>query len=142
MKKGAYFLLTVIGLVLAIVGLSLIKSNTEPIGIMVALPYVCIGIGCGAFGHGLGQMLSDKALKNAPDIKKQMEIEKKDERNIMIANYAKGKAYDAMIFIFGALLLSFSLMNVELYVILLLVFAYLLVVGISIYYRIRYDKEM
>ena len=39
-------------------------------------------------------------------------------------------------------MLSFALMDVELTAILLLVGAYLLVVGISVYYYVRYDKEM
>lgn len=39
-------------------------------------------------------------------------------------------------------MLSFVLMDVELTAILLLVGAYLLVVGISVYYYVRYDKEM
>lgn len=140
MKNSVYLILTVFGLVLAILGLFLSKLNID--GIMIALPYVCIGIGCGSFGHGMGQFISNRALKNSATLRKQMEIERNDERNIMIANYAKGKAYDAMIFIFGSLLASFSLMNLEMYAILLLVFAYLLVVGISIYYRIKYEKEM
>jgi len=142
MKKGAYFTLTVIGLVLIVVGLFSLKSAEEPQGIMRVLPYFCIGIGCGAFGHGLGEMISRRATKNAQDLQKQIEIAKKDERNIAISNRAKGKAYDAMIYIFGALIVSFGLMNLEPYVVLLLVFAYLLVIGISIYYRCKYDKEM
>lgn len=47
-----------------------------------------------------------------------------------------------MIFVFGALMFSFALMNVELTVILLLVFSFLLVIGFEIYYRCRYEKEM
>jgi 4-hydroxybenzoate polyprenyltransferase len=71
-----------------------------------------------------------------------MEIERKDERNIAISNRSKAKAYDLMIFVFGALMLSFALMGVDLVLILLLVFAYLFVVGYGIFYRIKYDKEM
>lgn len=142
MKKGAYFILAVIGFVLAVVGLCYLKSAGETQGAMRVLPYFCIGIGCGAFGHGMGEMISRRALKNAQGIQKQMEIEKKDERNIAISNRAKGKAYDAMIYIFGALIVSLGLMDLEMYVLLLLVFAYLLVIGISIYYRCKYDKEM
>ena len=81
-------------------------------------------------------------MKNAPEIQKQIEIDQRDERNVQIANRAKGKAYDAMIFIFGALLVSFALMNTDLFVILSLVAVYLCVVGISIYYRVKFDKEM
>lgn len=142
MKKGAMFTLTVIGFVLIVVGLCCLKTAVAAEGAMRALPYVCIGVGCGAFGHGMGEIISKKAMKNAPDIAKQIEIEKNDERNIEIANRAKGKAYDAMIYIFGALLVSFGLMKVPVYVVLMLVFAYLLVIGISIYYRCKYDKEM
>ena len=142
MKKGFMFILTVIGFVLIIVGLCYLKSTSDPEGIMIALPYICIGIGCGVFCHGMGEMISKQTMKKAPDIAKQIEIEKHDERNIEIANRAKGKAYDAMIYIFGALLVSFGLMGLAVYAILMLVFAYLLVVGISIYYRCKYDKEM
>jgi hypothetical protein len=142
MKKGTYITLTVIGLVLAAIGLYLLKSIEEPQGVMRTLPYVCIGIGCGAFGHGMGEIISRGALKNSQDIQKQMEIMQKDERNIAIINRAKGKAYNAMIYIFGSLIVSFGLMNIEVSVILMLVFAYLLVVGISIFYRCKYDNEM
>ena len=47
-----------------------------------------------------------------------------------------------MIYIFGALIISFGLMNIDGHVVLMLVFAYLLVQGISVYYRGKYDKEM
>lgn len=142
MKKGAYFTLSVIGFVLIVVGLCYLKSAGEAQGVMRVLPYYCIGIGCGAFGYGMGEILSGKAVKNAADIQRQIEIEKKDERNIAISNFSKGKAFDAMIYIFGALILSFGFMNVDSYTILMLVFSYLLVEGISIYYRCKYDKEM
>ncbi|MET0017505.1 hypothetical protein [Oscillibacter sp.] len=139
MKKGVFFTLSVIGLVLIAVGLYFAKSAPETQGVMRVLPYYCIGIGCGAFGHGVGELI---ALKAAGNLQKQIEIEKKDERNIAISNYAKGKAFDAMIYIFGALIVSFGLMNLAPYVVLMLVFAYLLVAGIAIYYRCKYDKEM
>lgn len=139
MKKGAFFTLSVIGLALIAVGLFYIKSATEAQGVMKVLPYYCIGIGCGAFGHGTGKLI---ALKTAGSIQKQIEIEQKDERNVAICNCAKGKAFDAMIYIFSVLIVSFELMSLDLYVILPLVFAYLLVAGISIYYRCKYDKLM
>ena len=90
----------------------------------------------------MGGMLSRKALKDSPDLQKQLEIEQKDERNIAISNSAKGKAFDIMLFVYGALMLSFALMQVDLAAILLFVFCYLLVLGCSIYYRVKYEKEM
>ena len=142
MKNRGYIILTVIGFALAAAGLWSLKSGTARGGRGYVLPYLCIGAGCGAFGHGMGELIGRRALKHAQDVRRQIEIEQKDERNIAIMNRAKGKAYDAMIYIFGALMVSFALMELEMAVVLLLVFAYLLVVGISIYYRCKYNREM
>ena len=130
------------GILLAGAGAVLLKTMSEAQGFLLVLPYVCIGLGCGIFGHGGGNLLARRAMKNSPDLQKQIEIDKNDERNVAIANRAKAKAYDIMLFVFGALMVSFALMGVELYAILLLVFAYLFIVGCSIYYQCRFDKEM
>ncbi|MBP8639959.1 MAG: hypothetical protein KBI01_03530 [Oscillospiraceae bacterium] len=144
MKKNnrTNYFSVILGLILLASGLYFVKTLGQPQGIMRALPYVCIGLGCGIFGHGMGSLISKRSLKNSPDIEKQIEIEKKDERNIAIGNRAKAKAYDLMIFIFGALMVSFALMNVDMIVVLLLVFSYLFVAAYGVYYRIKYDKEM
>ena len=134
MKKRNALLLTAAGLLLIAAGLLLLRTSNFSTDNLPALPYLLIGVGCGVFGHGAGAGISQHALKNTPEIQKQI--------NVQIANRAKGKAYDAMIFIFGALLVSFALMNTDLFVILSLVGAYLCVVGISIYYRVKFDKEM
>lgn len=89
-----------------------------------------------------GNAISRKVLKNSPDIARQKEIEKNDERNVMIASRAKAKAFDLMTFVFGALMLSFALMEVDLAAVVLLVAAYLFVVGYSIYCRFKFEKEM
>lgn len=132
----------ILGLLLLAAGLFLVKTTEDPQGIMASLPYVAIGIGAGLFGHGMSEVISARAIGQDPDLQKRLEIEKNDERNIAIANRAKGKAFDMMTYIFGALMLSFALMNVDMVPLLLLVFAYLLVHGFSIYYRIQYEKEM
>lgn len=130
------------GLLLGIVSLFILRHYDQAEGVMAVLPFVCLGIGCGAFGHGMGDLLSRKALESDPKLARSLAIERQDERNIALANRAKGKAFDIMIYVYGALLVSFGLMGVALAPLLLLVFAYLLVVGCSIYYRLKYDKEM
>ena len=90
----------------------------------------------------MGELLSRSVVKRNPALQKQIEIEQRDERNTAISNRAKARAYDMMIYVFGALMISFSLMGVELRAILLLVFAYLFVVGWGVYYRCRFEKEM
>lgn len=142
MKKGIHYITTIIGLVILGIGLWLVKVVIEPEGIMKALPYVLVGIGCGVFGKGMGELVSISSMKNHPEIKKQMEIDKQDERNIAIGNRAKAKAYDMMVFIFGALMLAFALMGIDMIVVILLVCAYLFVIAYGIYYRSKYDKEM
>ena len=123
----------IIGLLLLAVSLYLIKTSNDPQGIMRTLPYVCIGIGCGLFGHGIGNVISERGFNNYPELKRQLDIEKNDERNVAIANRAKGKSFDMMTFVFGALLLSFALMGIDMVAVLLLVFAYLLVHGFALY---------
>ena len=132
----------IIGLLLLAVSLYLIKTSNDPHGIMRTFPYVCIGIGCGLFGHGMGNVISERAINSYPELKRQLDIEKNDERNVAIANRAKGKAFDMMTFVFGALMLSFALMGIDMVAVLLLVFAYLLVHGFALYYRFKFDKEM
>lgn len=130
------------GLLLGIVSLFILRHYDQAEGVMAVLPFVCLGIGCGAFGHGMGDLLSRKALESDPKLARSLAIEQQDERNIALANRAKGKAFDIMLYVYGALLVSFGLMGVALAPLLLLVFSYLLVVGCSIYYRLKYDKEM
>lgn len=142
MKKTKNYIMTVLGIVLVLLGLYFIKSVDNPKEFMLALPYVCIGVGCGVFGYGMGNLISDKAIQNYPDIKRQIEIEEKDERNIAISSRAKAKAYDIMTFVFGALMVSFALMGVDMIPILLFVFTYLFIQGYAIYYRCKYEKEM
>lgn len=143
MKKNSLdYVLIIVGAMLLGIGLYLVKCLTNPQGVMLALPYVFIGIGCGVFGHGMGNVISRRALKNSPDIQKQIEVDKSDERNIAILNRAKSRAYDMMVFIFGALMISFALMGVDMIAVLLLVFAYLLVIGSAVYYRCKFEKEM
>ena len=131
MKTRNAVLLTGVGMMLLAAGIILLKSDPQFVKSLPALPYLCIGLGAGVFGHGLGELISRQTVKNNPEI-----------RNQMIANKAKGKAYDAMLYVFGALMVTYALMNADLFVILSFVIAYLCVVGISIYYRLKFDKEM
>ena len=134
--------LGILGLVLLAAGLYLAKRIAVPQGIMRALPYVFVGIGSGLFGQGVAGVIERYVYKKHPDMQKQKEIEVNDERNREISNRAKAKGYDTMVFVFGALMISFALMNVDVAVVLLMVFAYLFVVGSHIYFRVKFEKEL
>lgn len=141
-KRTIDYIFTGLGVVLLGTGLFLLKTLASPQGILLVLPYVCIGVGCGVFGQGMGNLIAYKAMKRHPDIQKRFEIDKNDERSIAVSSRAKAKAYDMMTFVFGALMLSFALMGVDMAAVLLLVFAYLFVHGYGIYCQYKYDKEM
>ena len=134
--------LGILGLAMLVCGLYLVKTTDATEGILMTLPYVLIGIGCGLFGQGMGGVIERCVLKKHPELIKQKEIEVNDERNQQISNRAKAKAYDMMVFVFGALMISFALMNVDLAVVLLVVFSYLFVVGSGVYYRVKFEKEL
>ena len=138
MKKQVwYVLLAVAGIALMIAGVVWLRAGVENV-----VPYLCIGVGAGIFGYGTGAWLQYRALKDAPEARRRIEIETNDERNVAMNNRAKAKAYDAMIYIFSALLLVFALMEINFVAVLLLVAGYLAVCGIYVYYRVRYDREM
>lgn len=46
------------------------------------------------FGHGMGDIISEWAVRSDPETQRKLKIEKNDERNIAIVNRAKGKAFD------------------------------------------------
>ena len=141
-KTGFNYLIALLGLLLLGAGLLMIKLISEPQGILLPLQYVLVGVGCGVFGSGIGNIVNNRVMRKNPDIKKKEEIEIRDERNIAVRNSAKAKAYDIMVFVFSALMLAFALMQVEVAPILMLVFAYLFVIGARIYYQVKFNKEM
>lgn len=130
---------TVIGLFLLAAGLLSVKMLD--IGDQAA-PYLCIGLGCGVFGQSFGDIITCWSEKRHPEIRRQREIEESDERNIALRDKAQAQAYRIMVPAFGALVMAFGLMEVELRVLLLLVAAYLYICGSSVYYSVKYRKEM
>ena len=141
MKKADYFF-AVVGVLLAVTGVFLVMTLENPQGILLTLPYVLLGAGCGMFGYGMSNIISKKVISKDEKLQKQLAVEEKDERNIAISNKSKAKAYDFMTFMFGILLLILTLMNTDMIALLLLVAAYLSVHIYAIYYRFKYEKEM
>ncbi|NMC46187.1 MAG: hypothetical protein GYA52_05080 [Chloroflexi bacterium] len=141
-KVGRYIFLSAIGLVIFGAGLVLIKLLPEADGVLKTLPYLCVGMGAGIFGGNLGIAIKNKTMLKNPQAAKQIEVEQKDERNQAISNKAKARAYDLMIYVYGAILLAFALMQVDMYVILTLVAVYLFFVFTNVHYLTKYHKEM
>jgi hypothetical protein len=65
MKKTiSYILFTILGLGLLASGLYFIKTLEDPQGILRALPYIFVGLGCVIFGHSIGEIVEQLAMKN------------------------------------------------------------------------------
>lgn len=54
MKKNLSLIISFIGIVSIAGGLLLIKTLENPNEFILTLSYICIGVGCGVFGHGMG----------------------------------------------------------------------------------------
>lgn len=141
-KVGQYVFLSVVGFIIFAAGLLLLKMLPEADGILKVLPYICVGVGAGVFGGNLGTAIINNTIMKNPKMAKHVEIEEKDERNEVIRNKAKARAYDLMVFVYSAMLLAFALMQVNMYVILMLVIMYLFIIFTNVYYRTKYHKEM
>lgn len=142
MKNAKNYGIVIIGILLLLSGLCLLIIVKQPQGLMTTLPYICLGAGSGALGYGISNIITNKLMQKKPCMKKQMEIDENDERNILLATRAKAKAYDLMTLVFGVLMLLFTLMTVDVIPVLLFVSAYLFVQGYQIYYHYKYNKEM
>lgn len=137
MKKNIiYFVMLICGIVLFCIGGFILKGDE-----VTAISSIFIGVGAGMAGLSIGEIITIYLVKKDPAYKKRIDREANDERNIYIANKAKSKAYSYMIYAFGVLMLIYSLMNVDMKVILLLVGAYISVVGVNIFYINKYSKE-
>ena len=109
---------------------------------IVAIPYLLIGLGCGIFGHHTGYIISYFSTKNNEELKRQIEIEKNDERNLLIVEKSKSKAYDLMIYLFAAMVIMFSLMGVDKLQIIIVVSIYLSIQIYALYWRSKFERTM
>ncbi len=137
-----YVVLTSLGFVLVIGGIFMALLIEPEDGLMKTLPFVCVGVGAGIFGGGLGTLLKRHVSIKDEQAAKRIEIEEKDERNIVLRSHAKAKAYDVMLYVHSALLMFFALMQVETYVVLSLVAVYLFVIIVYIWSFARLNKKM
>ena len=135
-------LLSFLGVVLVAVGLYIYQKTVGMDKTVVVIPYIFIAIGCGILGHFTGNLIQYYSTKNNEELKRQIEIEKNDERNVLIAEKSKAKAYDLMIYLFAAMLIIFSLMGADKLQILVLVAIYLSLQIYALYWKSKFESRM
>ena len=74
--------------------------------------------------------------------RRQIQIDKNDERNILIAEKSKAKAYDLIIYLVAAMLIIFSLMGVDKSAIITIVAIYLSIHIYALYWRSKFENKM
>ncbi len=140
MLRNCLFLFLGIGLMIA--GILMDKNSETSNQVLATIPYLLIGLGCGIFGHFMGNIMKYFSTRNNEELERQIEIEKKDERNILIAEKSKAKAYDLMVYLFAGMLIMFSLMRVDKLQILIIVAIYLSLQVYVLYWKSKLEGQM
>lgn len=140
MLRNCLFLFLGIGLIIA--GILMDKNSGTSNQVLARIPYLLIGLGCGIFGHFMGNIMKYFSTRNNEELERQIEIEKKDERNILIAEKSKAKAYDLMVYLFAGMLIMFSLMRVDKLQILIMVAIYLSLQVYALYWKYKFESQM
>lgn len=104
--------------------------------------YIFIIAGLCIFGHFVSNILKYISIKNIKGLERKIEIDKNDERNIMIMNKSKSKAYDLMTYLFMIVIIAFSFMNIDKLIIIVLLALYLIIQIYAIFCRFKFEREM
>lgn len=140
MLRDWLFILLGIGLMIA--GILMDKNSGTSNQVIATIPYLLIGLGCGIFGHFMGNIMKYFSTRNNEELERQIEIEKKDERNILITEKSKAKAYDLMVYLFAGMLIMFSLMRVDKLQILMIIAIYLSLQVYALYWKSKFESQM
>lgn len=136
--KAKYWIISLLGLAAIIAGFCLAKGGEAA----SPVPYVMLGLGAGAMGHGAGFLLRQYSVRGCAEAEKRLRIEEQDERNQALNNRAKARAFDFAMYIYMALMLALAIMQISLTVTFVLLAGYLAINGVYLYYFYRYNKEM
>ena len=136
--KARYWVIAILGLAAMIAGFKLAQGGT----VSSPVPYLMLGLGAGAFGRGTGFLLRHYSVKGSAEVEKRIRIEEQDERNQALNNRAKARAFDFAMYIYMAIMLALTIMQINLAVTFVLLAGYLAIYGIYLYYYCRYNKEM
>jgi len=137
-----YIVFSALGFLVMIAGFLTVIIFPETDGILRVLPYVCIGIGAGAFGGNAGNAVKEYIIGKNPETARRVAIEANDERNAAITGRAKAKAYEIIQVLLWILIIVLALMQAELYVVLSLIAVNLIAIISMLFYINKYNKEM
>ena len=141
-SMGRYLVYSLIGFIILAVSAIIHKLANNAQGIMYNSSFVLFGIGASTLIQNIGNIFNIRAVKKDPQLANQKKIDEKDERNIIIRNKAKAKAYDIMVIVFPVLILALSLILVDQIILYLVTIVFFIVIFSYMYFKDKYDKEM
>ena len=127
-----------IGIIFILFGLVIDKNFIR----LYFVSYIFIIARLCIFGHFVSNILKYISIKNIKGLERKIEIDKNDERNIMIMNKSKSKAYDLMTYLFMIVIIAFSFMNIDKLIIIVLLALYLIIQIYAIFCRFKFEREM
>lgn len=130
------FSLLLLGIVLIGAGVFLLNDARE------AITGVCFGIGAALVSRSVVDILLLRYYDKHPELKKQQEIEKYDERMIAIRAKAKAKVFDVMVYLLMVLPFLMVLAELALWMIVTVIGFYLFAYFLLAYLTIQYSKKM
>ncbi|WP_276980844.1 hypothetical protein [Johnsonella ignava] len=136
------YIFIAVGIVLVATGFYLHKNIISTDKTITAIPYIFVAFGCGILGHFIGNVVRHISIKDYDDWERQIKIDKNDERNILISDKAKAKAYDLMIYLFAAMLIIFSLMAIDKFVVISIAAIYITLHIYALYWRSKFENNM
>ena len=140
-KLTRHIIFCVVGIVMIISGILLAVFYTIPQGVMQTLPFVLGSIGIVAFFGGLANSFTARNARKDKNFAKQIN-DLNDERAVSVEDKVKAKTHDFTTFLFLALLVFLSVMQVQLAVILVFAGAFFLRIFVMFYLLRKYNKEM
>ena len=133
-KKSMFYISGIIISVIMIILSQFVELNSHS-GIL-------LGTGAGVIGASIAKLYTINLEKKNPDIRKENEIELKDERNILIRQRAKAKSADIIQWLIMVIAYLTILVNAPLWITLLTVGIFVLYNIIQIYYINKFNNEM
>lgn len=135
-KTSFYVFKFLLGIGLTVTGFLFLAEEVKNIA------GVLIGIGMSLFGSSLYYLSMKHFQQKHPEIKKQNEIDFNDERNKTIQNRAKARAADIIQWFILGLAYVIMLFDYPLWLFGITVGIFILYYLISIYFAVKYQKEM
>jgi hypothetical protein len=135
-QKILYITLLVLGIILMIAGFFILSEKYSNISGLF------IGIGAGLVSMSFSNLVINNYYQKHPVLKRQNEINSKDERTTSITNKAKAKAFDWIIKILIIFPFLLIFLKSPLWMIFLVIGIYLLGFSMQVFYTIRYNNEM